>query len=121
MKKKHIGVYLTPMNYRFNKDVDTLVNSLLDHYELVEVSKHYAYFKISEKQRVGIWIENRWYGYASIVKTFDKVPELGWGFGEEISDNKRPSRKTMIRLAEKIDRFPKENPLSNLLESLETK
>lgn len=89
-----IAPYLTPMNYKFDAEVDKFINDLLDKEpHISDIGEHDATFQINGK-RIGIWASNRWHAYASNCYVMN---EIG-GREENIWDNKRPSRKTMIRL-----------------------
>lgn len=101
----YLSPYLTPMNHRYNAEVDKFINDLLDREPELTVDDggYYAIFKVQDKH-ISVWIENRWYAYATrgcdTTESKGKVSVLG----NQIWNAKRPRRRTMIRLYKYINK-----------------
>lgn len=97
MKLKYLSVYFTLMNYKFNREVDNLINMILDKepdLALDHLSEFRANLIVDKEHTFAIWTANKWYAYASDC---DRVaPDMN------VYRQLRPSRKTMIRLHEYI-------------------
>lgn len=110
-----LSPYFTIMNYKYNEDVDTLINTLLDENAKVTRDDAWATFT-TNKISIKIWIQSRWYGYASLARTVDKTV-----LGTQIYDRIRPSRKTMSRMYKYIRdncEYYKNSELKKMLEKL---
>lgn len=88
------------MNQPYSKDMDEIMQKLLDKYEFKDITQHTAYLGEYE-----IWIENRPYACMLIRGYLDKC---------------RPSRLTIKRGLDKLDKEKKtwENELKSINKSL---
>lgn len=80
------------MNYEYNKEVDKIINDLLDKYEL---TGPYDYGFICILGNVKIWVGNIPYAFGRLHDT-----EL---------DNYRPSRLTIQRLLKEFNKLKEKN------------
>lgn len=101
-------IYLIPMNYKYSHEVDELVSRLIHEYQMVGLTKYYAIFKMKNKY-IGVWRGNRWYAYASTIKEMEKR-DWGWASGDDIIEDRRPSRKTLVEFDELIKGYLSTNP-----------
>jgi len=69
------------MNYPYNKEVDKIINELLDNHELTDLDNKLTTAKLG---KATIWVENRPYASARL-------------YGTRL-ENYRPSRLTIKRL-----------------------
>jgi len=95
--------YLTAMIYPLDMTVDRFINDLLDMEPLVvSVNNAYATFMVKNVY-ISIWITNKWYAYAGrATNTTEKKGELQ-SLGKKLWEERRPKRRTMVRLQRYID------------------
>lgn len=101
---ERIAVYLHPTNYRSSKDVDDLINAVLDLHPSVEIttSGHRADL-VTEHRVLNVWIANFPYAFAHegrLDEVIQQKPEvLRIMTPADVSwEHQMPSRKTVIRL-----------------------
>ena len=92
-----LAPYFSIMNNRYSNLADDIVNSVLDEHPKVVVDRFYAHFYLKDRM-VSIWIENKWYGFATQANQSAKNTDILFVSGGNLYNNQRPSRKTMIRL-----------------------
>jgi hypothetical protein len=91
------------MNHNFNKEVDKIINDLLDKYELTFKPIPYAPYKSENVCMLGnaeIWVGNIPYGFGTLYDT-----ELC---------NYRPSRLTIKRLLKRYKQLKKQSINENV-------
>lgn len=77
------------MNYSYNKEVDDIINDLLDKYEFTNLQ----YKCVSDLGPYKIWVGNRPYAAITLYET--------------PFENYRPSRLTIKRALKKFDKYVK--------------
>jgi hypothetical protein len=92
------------MNNRYNKEVDETLNSVIDRAFKITFDDQFgkAYYATIEyvdnqkkRRQLRVWIENRWYAYASRAD--------GGAWGDILWTDARPSRETMWRLYKLVE------------------
>jgi hypothetical protein len=89
------------MNYEYNKEVDKIINDLLDKYELTGPYKNGYICMLGNAE---IWVSNIPYAFGRLYST-----ELG---------NYRPSRLTIQRLLKRYKQLKKQSMNENMNEKV---
>lgn len=105
---RNIGIYLSLMNDSYCPQVNKFVKQLIDDVnsgkaEVSDISNCWVYIKRDDKT-FAFWNENRWYAFLS------RANENG-SLGKKIYENKRPSKKTMCKMADLIESLDGKFPI----------
>ncbi len=96
-KRDWLAIRFGMMNYKANEEVDKFVNDLLDKrptIDPIKIRKYTMTLRVpGNTNGIEIWVENKWYGYASTGYLTGLTERL------ELWNNQRPQRKTLLRLA----------------------